>query len=132
MSRPRSKPVAQTVTPTVTPTERNGYKMAGMDNAAILALLSKTRQKGVYTDRLNEFITSEEAGICVNDTWADLGGKRASTLKQGFEAAKEKKEALDGADKVIVKTDKTGEGDNAVERVYLINLAHVEGVEVPA
>src|SRR5215467_4111015 len=107
-------------------TEQKGNKkVAGLTNDQIMALLSKTRQKGVYTERLNDFIGSGEPGICVNDTWADLSGKKATTLKQGFEAAKDKKEAAEGADKVIVKSDKAEDG---TERVYLINLAHVEGL----
>jgi hypothetical protein len=95
-----------------------------LTNEQILELLSKTRQKGQYVSILNEFVTSEQAGVSVNDTWPALAGKKATTLKQGFESAKDKKEAVDGADKVIVKAD----GD----RVFLINLAHVEGVEVAA
>lgn len=88
----------------------------------IQALLSKTRQKGVYTERMNEFLASGEGGICVNETWADLAGKKATTLKQGFEGAKEKKDVAEGADKVIVKSDE--------EKVYLINLA-AAGIELP-
>lgn len=110
-------------------TTKGNNKVAGLNQEQIMALLSKTRQKGVYTDRLNDFITSGEQGISVNETWADLRGKKATTLKQGFEAAKDKKEAADGADRVIVKSDKAEDG---TETVYLINLALVEGVEVPA
>lgn len=109
--------------------QKGNNNMAALDHDQIMALLSKTRQKGVYTERLNEFISGGEQGISVNETWADLRGKKATTLKQGFEAAKDKKEALDGADKVIVKSDKAEDG---TESVYLINLALVEGVEVPA
>jgi len=93
----------------------------GLTPEQIDALLSKTRTKGEYVVSLNEFLSSGEAGVCVNDQWKQMGGKKATTLKQGFEAAKDKKEANDGADKVIVKTDE--------EKVYLINLALVQGVE---
>jgi len=117
MARQRKTQASEAST---TVTKGNGRIMP-LSNEQIMALLSKTRQKGVYTDRLNEFLASGEQGIEVNSTWPDLGGKKATTLKQGFEAAKDKKEANEGADKVIVKTDE--------EKVYLINLALVEGVE---
>jgi hypothetical protein len=119
MARQRKSQAAQAAV-----SKPKGNGIMPLSNDQIMALLSKTRQKGVYTDRLNEFIASGEGGLCVNEQWPDLGGKKATTLKQGFEAAKDKKEASEGADKVIVKTDE--------DKVYLINLAHVEGVEVAA
>lgn len=88
--------------------------MAGLTAEQIQALLGKTRQKGVYTEKLNEFLASGESGVSVNETWMELKDKKDSTLKQGFEAAKEKKEAAEGSEfvKVIVN-----EG-----QVFLINL----------
>ena len=97
--------------------------MAGLTAEQIQALLGKTRQKGIYTEKLNEFLASGEAGVSVNETWMELKDKKDSTLKQGFEAAKEKKEAGDGSEfvKVIVN-----EG-----QVFLINL-QAAGVPVEA
>jgi len=123
--------MARTRKATTTATHTNGgnTKMAGLTNEQIMALLSKTRQKGVYQDRLIEFFNGPEAGICVNTTWPDLGGKTASTLKQGFEGAKDKAEVVEAlgskeaAERIIVKSDKQEDG---TELVYLINLNKVE------
>jgi hypothetical protein len=94
--------------------------MAGLTTEQIQALLGKTRQKGVYIQYLNQFLESGESGVCVNETWLDMKDKKATTLKQGFENAKENKEAGDGSEfvKVIANEDK----------VYLINL-QAAGVE---
>lgn len=97
--------------------------MPGLTAEQITALLGASRTKGQYTTYLGDFLTSGEAGVCVNEQWVDLKDKKASTLKQGFENAKDNKNAPDGADnvKVIVNED----------RVFLINLA-AAGVEAPA
>jgi hypothetical protein len=99
--------------------ERTKPKMAGLDAEQIAALLAKTRTKGQYTDRLNEFLGSGEMGVDVMD-WPEMKQKKPNTLKQGFEAAKDKKEAKEGADKVQVIMNE--------EKVYLINLV-LAGVE---
>jgi hypothetical protein len=80
----------------------------------IAALLSKTRTKGMYIEKLNAFLASGEQGVLVNETWPELKDKKATTLKQGFENAKENKEAKEGSEyvKVIANED----------QVYLINL----------
>lgn len=102
--------------------------MAGLSPDQIKALLGKTRQKGQYEGYLIEFVKSGEGGICVNEEWMDLTEKKATTLKQGFENAKDKAavvEATEGASKnvkVISQEDK----------VYLINLSNVEAEEVAA
>ena len=89
----------------------------------IAELLGGTRTKGDYVVKLNSFVESGEAGVCVNEQWLEMKDKKAQTLKQGFEAAKEKKDAVEGSAnvKVIAKGD----------LVFLINLA-AAGVEVPA
>lgn len=95
--------------------------MAGLDPQVIAALLSKSRTKGQYVERINEFLANGEAGISVSEQWPDMSGKNASTLKQGFDNAKDHKEAADGADQIkVVKSD---------EGVFLINLALVETAE---
>ena len=88
--------------------------MAGLTAEQIQALLGKTRQKGVYIQYLNEFLESGESGVCANDQWIALRDKKASTLKQGFEGAKENKEAKEGSEFVKVIANE--------EKVYLINL----------
>lgn len=92
--------------------------MAGLTDEQIKVLLSTTRTKGQYITYLAEFLDSGEKGVCVNEEWIDLSEKKSSTLKQGFENARENKNAPDGADavKVIVS------GDKEDARVYLVNL----------
>lgn len=122
MARSRTKAPQQEDVPQTNTNER-GNRMAGLTAEQIAALLGKTRQKGVYIQYLNQFLEGGESGICVNETWVDLKDKKASTLKQGFENAKENKEAKDGSEfvKVIANEDK----------VYLINL-QAAGLETEA
>lgn len=89
--------------------------MAGLTAEQIQALLGKTRQKGLYTQFLNEFIESGEMGVNVNEQWVELRDKKATTLKQGFEGAKDKKEAVEGADQIKVISNE--------DQVFLVNLA---------
>lgn len=107
---------------TTTNNTNGGNRMAGLTADQISTLLGKTRQKGVYIQYLNQFVNSGEQGVCVNETWADLTDKKATTLKQGFENAKDNKEAAPGSEnvKVIANEDK----------VYLINLA-AAGIQAP-
>lgn len=116
MARNRRKsPSTTDNTQTTNGTERQGIKMAGMSADQIAQLLGKTRQKGVYTDKLNEFVQSGEMGVCANEQWVEFADKKSATLKQGFEAAKDKKEAIEGADQVkVIVSD---------EKVYLVNIA---------
>ena len=99
-----------------TTTERT-KSMAGLSSEQIAKLLGKTRQKGLYTEKLNEFIASQEMGVSVKETWVEMRDKKDTTLKQGFDNAKGTKEAAEGADLVKVVASKE-DGD-----VYLINLA---------
>lgn len=96
--------------------------MAGLTAEQIQALLGKTRTKGQYLEYLNEFVASGEQGVNVNETWVALRDKKATTLKQGFENAKEKKEAAEGSENVKVIANE--------DMVYLINLT-AAGLEVP-
>jgi hypothetical protein len=103
----------------VTPThERTVTKMAGLTPEAVAALLSKTRTKGQYIQYLNEFVDSGEMGVEVGEQWVALKDKKGTTLKQGFDNAKDNKEAREGSENVqVIKQD---------EKVYLVNLAHEE------
>src|SRR6266487_426075 len=94
--------------------EREAPRMAGLTAADIQALLSRSRTKGQYLVRLNEFIESGEMGVCANENWVEFADKKASTLKQGFEGARQNKEAAEGSDNVKVISNE--------EKVYLINL----------
>lgn len=88
--------------------------MAGLTNEQIAQLLGSTRSKGQYVVYLNEFLDSGEAGVCANDEWVAIKDKKASTIKQGFENAKDKKDARDDAQYIKVITNE--------EKVFLINL----------
>lgn len=93
----------------------------GLTQEQIDALLSKSRSSG-YTEKQNEFLASGENGVCVNEQWPEFKDKKANTLKQGFEGAKTKKDAAEGADKIKVVV--------ADDKVYLLNLAtQAEAVE---
>lgn len=94
--------------------------MAGLTAEQIQALLGKTRSKGQYIVLLNQFLESGEAGVCVNEEWMELRDKKATTLKQGFENAKENKDAAEGSDQVKVIANE--------DKVFLINLT-AAGIE---
>lgn len=87
-----------------------------IDNEQELAeILSGARGRGEYKTVLGAFI---DAGIRLAQIPLDSGlfeGKKASTVKTGFENAKSSKEPPAGADQVkVVKKD---------EKVYLVNQA---------
>jgi hypothetical protein len=85
----------------------------------IRAVYAKRRTKGLYLDLLAQFIDSGEAGVSVREEWntilGDTENKKATSLKQGFENAKDKKDAPEGADLIDVIVD----GDD----VFLLNRA---------
>lgn len=91
------------------------------------SLLSGTRTKGQYITYLNEFIESGEEGECANEKWVDLAQKKAATLKQGFESAKDNKLAHEDAQ--YVKVIMSGDKEDA--KVYLINLKVAGVTDVP-
>jgi predicted acylesterase/phospholipase RssA len=83
----------------------------------IASIYAKRRTKGLYQQFLAELLESGENGCDVKETWPQLKDKKATTIKQGFENAKEKKDAPDGSENVDVIVDG--------EEVYLINSAMV-------
>lgn len=84
-----------------------------LSNDQIRAIYAKRRTKGLYTQFLAEILESGDNGCDVKETWPQLADKKASTIKQGFENAKEKKDAPEGADAIDVIVDG--------EQVFLIN-----------
>lgn len=96
--------------------ERVGVtKMAGLSPERIAQLLGQTRQKGQYVGLINSFIESGEMGVDAKEQWPELREKQATTLKQGFDNAKDKKEVADGAEAVrVIKNE---------DSVFLINMA---------
>src|SRR5262245_55880996 len=90
----------------------------------IQKIYAKRRTKGLYNELLAEFMESGEDGVSVREQWPTHfswdptkedkeRGKQATTLKQGFENAKEKKDAPEGAENVDVIVDE--------ENVFLVN-----------
>ena len=128
MPRQRKTKATAEVDSSSNQTETNkpkGMKMP-LNSEQIKALYAKRRTKGLYVEKLVEFLASEDAGVSVREQWpTDFTwdptkedkerGKQATTLKQGFENAKEKKDAPEGSELVDVLVD----GDE----VYLINKA---------
>src|SRR5215831_16948818 len=99
----------------------------------IRSIYAKRRTKGQYTLLLAQFIASGDNGVSVREQWPTEfswddtkegkdRGKQATTLKQGFENAKEKKDAPEGSEYVDVIVDE--------EDVYLINKMVMGEVEV--
>ena len=98
----------------------------------IRAIYAKRRTKGVYDAKLIEFVESNETGVSVRETWPTEfpypgkdaqdkpTGKKAASIKQGFENSKGRKDAPDGSENVDVIVDG--------EEVYLINKVSA-GVE---
>jgi hypothetical protein len=100
-------------------------RMPGLTPDQIQALLGKTRQKGIYEKYLIDFVNSNEGGINVNEEWMDLREKKATTLKQGFENAKDKAHVMEATEGKAANVKVLASDD----QVYLINLANVEGGE---
>src|SRR5215472_17817039 len=113
---------------------RKGFKMP-LTPEQSKSIYAKRRTKGLYAEKLVEFLGSGEAGINVREEWpTDFGwdeekpegerGKLASTLKQGFENVKSKSGAPEDSEAVDVMV----EG----EKVYLVNkvlAAELAGIE---
>ena len=101
----------------------------------IRAVYAKRRTKGLYAEKLAAFIDSGDGGVSVREEWpTDFSwdeskpegerGKVATTLKQGFENAKDKKEAPEGAEFIDVIVD--GNDVFLLNRVVLGNVAEDE------
>src|SRR5262245_42720740 len=96
----------------------------------IRSIYAKRRTKGLYNELLEQFMTSGDNGVSVREQWPTQfawddsqeeekdKGKQATTLKQGFENAKDRKDAPDGSELIDVIVD----GND----VYLINRAVTE------
>lgn len=98
--------------------------MPGLTAEQIQALMQGRSRKGLYLAKLNEFVSSGEGGVCVHDEWPlEFADKNATATKQGFENAKNSKNAPAGSDGIIVI--------NNDEKTFLINPA-AAGVEAPA
>jgi len=97
----------------------------GLSNEQIKAIYANRRVKGLYDKKLVEFLGSGEAGVSVREIWPDdfayhekleddkTTGKKAASIKQGFENSRGRKEAPAGSENVDVIVDG--------EEVFLIN-----------
>lgn len=119
-----------TATPVVASTTERTYKIMALTPDQIKLIYANRRTKGQYEKYLTEFLASSEDGISVKEVWPTLADKKASTLKQGFDNAKDRKEAPEGSEFVDIIVD----GEN----VYLMNVKALtdngvlDAVEAPA
>lgn len=75
--------------------------MKGLSSDLINSLMANTRQRNAYGPKLVEFCESDEAAIDPAEVWpVEFGGKKATTLYQGFRNAAEKAEL---SDTVLIK-----------------------------
>lgn len=108
--------VGENVTTQVAPSAqtKGNHKIMALTPEQIREIYANRRTKGQYEKFLTEFLGSNEDGISVKEVWPQLNDKKASTLKQGFDNAKDRKEAPEGSEFVDIIVD----GDN----VFLMNL----------
>ena len=85
------------------------------DDALLADILSGARGRGDYKTVLKAFIDHGARLVEVPLTQGLFEGKKAQTVKTGFENAKNAKEPVEGSDKV--KVVKKG------EQIYLVNQA---------
>jgi len=120
---PRQRKASTTATAEV-PAQSNENNTKGqfkmpLSPEEIRKIYAERRTKGEYIAKLTQFMESEEVGISVKEEWnTAFGEKKATTLKQGFENAKDSKAAPEGSELIDVIVD----GEN----VYLINKALAE------
>ena len=53
-------------------------------------ILTKTRSRGSYDEGLDEFLTSESAGVEIDLEGGPFSGKKSSSIMTGFKSAKER------------------------------------------
>jgi hypothetical protein len=116
--------VSNTTTTTTTQSDQR-RKLMSLTPEQIRNIYAKRRTKGLYDQKLVEFLNGDDSGVSVRESWAtdfplpgtdENGqgtGKKAASIKQGFENSKSRKDAPEGAENVDVIVD----GDE----VYLIN-----------
>lgn len=101
--------------------------LKGLPADLIANLMATSRTRNAYGPKLVEFDNSDEAAINPAEAWPiDFGGKKTSTLYQGFRLAIEK---ADLKDKITVKLS-----DDSVfllhnERVHILLAAEAEEAE---
>lgn len=115
MARPRTKSTESTTTK-----ENEGNMSDSMftpieDTDLLADILAGARGRGDYKTVLKAFIESEHRLVEVPLTAGLFEGKKAQTVKTGFENAKNAKEPVEGSDKV--KVVKKG------DQIYLVNQA---------
>jgi hypothetical protein len=118
--KPKVEATAEVPTQTNNSTTTKEFKMP-LSADEIRKIYAERRTKGEYIAKLTQFMESNEVGISVKEEWSvAFGDKKATTLKQGFENAKQNKEAPDGSELIDVIV----EGEN----VYLINKMLAENL----
>lgn len=68
-----------------------GNPIKGISNDLLADLYANSRTRNMYGPYTLKFLESDEAGIIPAETWPiEFGGKKATTLMQGFRNAVEK------------------------------------------
>jgi hypothetical protein len=100
VARKRTSPDRQGSTQTK---ERKGNMSVEALNAdAIAALLASSRTRGTYDAELKSFIESGEAGVKVSLESGTFAGKKAQSVKTGFESARKREGAPEESEHVRV------------------------------
>lgn len=85
------------------------------DEDELAAILAGTRGRGDYRTILEAFIKSGHKMVKIPLDRGLLEGKKAATVKSGFENVKTAKNPLEGADKVLIRKRE--------DDVFLVNQA---------
>lgn len=76
--------------------------ITALDHDAIANLLGSVKQRGEYDRQLKTFVESGEPGIQVSLTEGPFTNKKPNSVKTGFESAKSREGAPEGAANVRV------------------------------
>lgn len=93
-------------------TKKESKMAEELSDAFIADLLAGSRQRGVYDAELKAFVESGTRGIKVSLTEGAFAGKKAGSVKTGFENARKKLENKDSI-RVVLHED----------QVYVLNTA---------
>jgi hypothetical protein len=104
----RSKPDQQDPGNTQTKERKSNMSVEELNADQIAELLASSRQRGVYDAELKSFWESDNPGVKVNLESGVFAGKKAQSVKTGFETARKRDGAPEGAGdnlRVILQED---------------------------
>jgi hypothetical protein len=81
-------------------TDTTAKQLKGLSSDLIADLMANSRTRNAYGPKLVEFCNSDEAAINPAEAWpTEFGGKKTTTLYQGFRLAADKADLLYSAEK---------------------------------